>query len=135
MKVRTFLALLIFATIGTAIAETSCNDHLIQDNEQCRMTFKKCMLNPIFSSLCAGQLDNCTKTANITASECTFKQQDCMNHLMDRHDVCQANYYQCVQDPGMGPICTNDLDTCSDDAEKSAKICVMTVFRYLYGDN
>lgn len=134
MKVRTFLALLIFVTIGSAIAETSCNDHLIKDNEQCRITFKKCMANPIFSSLCAAQLDNCTKTANTRASECTFKQQDCMNAMMDRHDICQSNYYQCAQDPGKTPICASDLDSCSDDAETNAKLCVKNIFIYLYNE-
>ena len=123
MLVRTVLALLALTAISTAYAG-SCNERLIRETEQCRFTFKKCMANPILSNLCAGQLDNCTKVANQKARLCNVKEQSCMNDLMEKQDVCQANYFECIQAPGNSAICAYDMDQCSRDAERETNVCI-----------
>lgn len=130
MKVRTFLALLMLAGVTAAYAEQTCNGRLMQETEQCRITFKKCMANPVFSSLCAGQLDNCTKVANQRGMLCTAKEQECMSHLMDRHEICQSNYFECMETPGKRSMCSSDLDHCSSEAEAEAKSCMRAILNF-----
>lgn len=123
MLVRTVLALLALTAITAAYAG-SCNERLIRETSQCRITFKKCMANPIFSSLCNGQLENCTKVANQKAKLCSIKEQQCMNDMIGLQDICQSIYFDCVQTPGRSAVCAYEMDKCSKEAEEITNACI-----------
>ncbi len=123
MLVRTVLALLIFAALSNVFAG-SCNERLIRETTLCRATFKRCMANPIFSNLCNGQLENCTKVANQKARICSNKEQQCMNDLIGLQDICQSSYFECIKSPGRNAICAYEMDDCSKDAETITNQCI-----------
>ncbi len=132
MKAFILLIMILFCSSSALFAASSCDEKLIEENENCRTIFKQCMANPIFTFVCAGQLNNCSYSAQTKSSDCSRHQRICMNQLKDAHANCQAYYLSCLKNPRQAAICANDFDQCSQTAETQAKACLENVINYLY---